>query len=291
MTVSTRSILVAAACITAMAIALFFTARIFTDYDLGPGPTAEIYNWFSVTIVGLYIACYLATNAAVSTVFHPGSRSLQVLVGLLAGWIIVAGPFFGWTIVAGLGVSALISWILTLTPFVSASPMQDLAVIISPLVAGCIIGVLVQFTQRILTGQQLWDPRSKRELQGHCVGFALVIYVTFYGLSGLGDDLATLGEEGATAWSFAAHLWLIFIAAPLAHLARTSLTRTLYGAPKSHAQPLRLLCLGLLLFFIGGAGRSIEAKDWRLLAIWPVEDISSVMFWKDHVKREARGMP
>lgn len=287
MTVSARSILVTAICISIMGAVLYFTANLFADYDLGAGPTAQVYNWFSVTIVGLYIACYVTTSVALSTLFHPGSRLLQVAVGLLAGWVIVAGPIFGWTIMLGLAVSALVSSILTLTPFVSSSPMQDIAPIISPLVAGFLIGVLVQFTQRALTGQQLWDPRSKRELQAHCVGFALVTYITFYGLSGLGKDLSALGKQGATAWDYAAVLWLFFIAAPLAHLARTELTRHLYGAPKSHAKPRRIVCLGLFLFLIAGAGRSLEGQDWRLLVTWPVKDLSDAMFWKDETRRDA----
>ncbi len=275
-----------AICITIMATALYLTAGLFTDYDLGVGPTSQVYNWFSVTVIGLYIACYVITDAALSTQFHPGHRLFQVIVGLLAGWVIVAGPLFGWTIMIGLEVSALVSSILTPTPSVTTPPMQGIALVVSPLVAGFLIGALVHFTQRSLTGQQFWDPRSKRELQGHCVGFALVIYISFYGLSGLGEDLSNLGKQSTTTWDYMSALWLIFIAAPLAHLARMSLTRNLYGAPRSHAISTRMLRLGLLLFFIAGAGRSLEYRDLSLLVTWPVKDFSDAMFWKDKSKRD-----
>lgn len=281
-----KSAWLAGICLAAMAVLLLLTASVFTTYEIRELVAFRIYNSFSVTTVGIYIALFLAAHCALALPSLRPGFLLAAPAAILAGWAIVAGPSYGWLIKAGIVAAFAVSYVATLGTLLSVFAMALFGPLLGPVATGGLTGLLVHFVARTIAGQPLWDRPARREALFHCLGFIAGAYIVYLSIDGIDKDLARLRQGGAGLFAFIWLLWPIFLGAPTVHLACFAVARYGGGWPQGAIHPWRLLILCLACFALVGAGRSLQRDDPSLLLAWPAMDLQDAAFWRNHPRRD-----
>ena len=280
-------VILAGICLAIMSTLLVLTALFFTTYRVQGSIAPRLYNPFSVTAVGIYIATFLTANAALSQPsFRPGAL-LAVPPAVLAGWAIVAGPLYGWLIMAGGYAAIAFSLVISGGASIALLVSIFVAPVVGPIATGCIAGLLVHSAARTIAGQPLWDSGAWKEALLHCLGFVIGAFTVFLAVDGIDRELSQLRSEGAGTLGYVGLLWPIFLGAPAAHLACLAFARWRYGWPEGMIHPKRLLVLSLVLFVVVGTGRSLLRDDPALLLTWPAKDLHEAQFWENYPRRDA----